>query len=53
MHKRKDEQPLDFSDSFEISLQIFFWLLSSTVFGIVFFRCLLPINPLSQQYSAA
>ncbi|CWO40608.1 TPA: hypothetical protein WI661_000410 [Neisseria meningitidis] len=45
MHKRKDEQPLDFSDSFEISLQIFFWLLSSTVFGIVFFSLFTADQP--------
>ena len=45
MNTRKDEQLLDFSDNFEISGQIFFWLLSSTVFGIVFFSLFTTDQP--------
>ena len=45
MNTRKDEQLLDFSDNFEISGQIFFWLLSSTVFGIVFFSLFTADQP--------
>ena len=44
MNTRKDEQ-LDFSDSFQISGQIFFWLLSSAVFGIVFFSLFTAEQP--------
>ena len=45
MNTRKDEQLLDFSANLEISGQIFFWLLSSTVFGIVFFSLFTADQP--------